>query len=225
MTSHQSQYPIHIVSFDSNKDAKKIDGQHQCQTCFEQFSTRADLRAHVAAFRLEMQQLLARQLEVEAHLPRLNSEDNESDEDEDYDEDDDEDNDNYDYDKRGDLTTSRSNAPVSIAPTAVPAIPNYMSGSVTPSDALCNPEISFPFSPPSFTPGGVFAPIFYGNTIPPYYHTQQSQMLPFYADTPQRNYSQTIQLDVPSHGISPGLGTENQARVGQSGDATGSASN
>lgn len=53
-----------------------------------------------------MQQLLARQLEVEAHLPRLNSEDNESDEDEDYDEDDDEDNDNYDYDKRGDLSSS-----------------------------------------------------------------------------------------------------------------------
>ncbi|KAI1157443.1 hypothetical protein F5B18DRAFT_180072 [Nemania serpens] len=100
MASNQSKYPIHIVSFDSNKDAKKIDTHHQCQTCFEQFSTSAALRAHVAAFRLETQQLLARQLEVEAHLPRLNSEDQESDEDEDYDEDDDEDNDD------GDLSSS-----------------------------------------------------------------------------------------------------------------------
>lgn len=49
---------------------------------------------------METQQLLARQLEVEAHLPRLNSEDQESDEDEDYDEDDDEDNDD------GDLSSS-----------------------------------------------------------------------------------------------------------------------
>lgn len=92
LTASMPQQQLEFVSFDSSQASsqavKRVGGQ--CQICFEQFATSKALRDHVGHFQLETQQLLARLLEVQAHLPQTDTEDSGSDED-DGDEDEDED--------------------------------------------------------------------------------------------------------------------------------------
>ncbi|KAF2182596.1 hypothetical protein K469DRAFT_752085 [Zopfia rhizophila CBS 207.26] len=64
-----------FVPFDPSKAQKtgRIDGTVMCQTCFEPFDTSRALRNHVGDFQLEVQRLMARMLEAQAHLPLLDN--------------------------------------------------------------------------------------------------------------------------------------------------------
>ncbi|KAL6240425.1 hypothetical protein RBB50_012626 [Rhinocladiella similis] len=85
------------VSVGVSKPTAQINEQLRCHVCYRHFSTTKALSDHVSSYQLEAQQLIARLLEIQAHLPRLHKNDADDADDNDsssYDDDDDDDDEN-----------------------------------------------------------------------------------------------------------------------------------
>ncbi|PVH90667.1 hypothetical protein DM02DRAFT_678465, partial [Periconia macrospinosa] len=77
MTSKQDPFvlfnPSKAQKTGSDRRTGRNDNPLVCQICFKPFGTNRALREHIGDFQLEAQQLTARLLEAQAHLPSLDS--------------------------------------------------------------------------------------------------------------------------------------------------------